>query len=228
MNQPQKIEELPQEEQAYIRQAPRVTTYETPELGKLYEALAKAQGEMELAIESATNPFFKSNYADLAAIIKCSRPYLVKHGLSVIQRPMANGDGKSYLFSRLCHASGQWIESRMHLTPTKADMQGMGSAITYAKRYAYASIIGVSTGEDDDGNAACSLEKKTKKSGSLATITQMQAKSILEIVSKSAQENLMDKILGFYKISKLGDLLASSFDDCVKTLKQKEKKNEDS
>ncbi len=200
--------------------------YESPELSKLYGALAKAQGEMDTAKEDAVNPFFKNTYANFESIVKCSRPYLVKQGLAVIQRVMPPmTDGRNYLSTRLCHESGQWIESKMLLLPTKADMQGMGSAITYAKRYAYAALIGVTTGEeDDDGNAACGREKKTKKSVSIATITQVQAKNILELVMKFKDENLLDKILSFYKISKLSDLPQSLYEDCLGNIKKKGEK----
>jgi len=201
-----------------LKQVPQAV-YESPELGKLFEALSKAQGEMEVAKEEAKNPFFKSNYADLASIIKSSRPCLSKQGLSVIQRIMANGNGKSYLFTRLCHISGQWMESRMTLLPTKPDMQGMGSAITYAKRYSYASICGISTGEDDDGNRACA-SAKPKETAKPVSITQSQAKTILEHVTTAHDDSLLDKVLEYYNINKLSYLPQSLYKECIERVKK--------
>ncbi len=206
----------------------QAATYESAELGKLFEALSKAQGEIEIAKEDSLNPFFKSKYSDLASVINASRPYLSKFGLSVIQRIMANGNGTSFLFTRLCHASGQWMESRMNLLPTKPDMQGMGSAITYAKRYAYSAMIGVVTGEDDDGNAACVSQNggKTKSISDITSnITQMQAKKILERLTEINDESLLDKILEYYNISKLSYLPQSQFDHCMNKMNNFRSKN---
>ncbi len=192
--------------------------YESERLEKLFEALSKAQGEMEVAKEDSTNPYFKSQYADLASVIRCSRPYLSKHGLCIIQRVMANGDGRSYLFTRLCHSSGQWMESRMILLLIKTDMQGMGSAISYAKRYSYSSILGIATGEDDDGNGACEKPKKEEKS--LKYISQPQAKTILELIDKNGNGNLLDQVLSYYNISKLSYLAPSLYDQCIRLIQK--------
>lgn len=119
----------------------------------LAAALALAQGEMKHATNDSDNPFFKSKYADLASVTNACRPALVKHGLSVIHGT-DSADGMSVTVTvRLLHKSGQWLQSSLTLKPTKADPQGIGSAITYARRYTLAAIVGVAT-EDDDGNAA--------------------------------------------------------------------------
>lgn len=129
------------------------------ELNELFNALAKAQGEMEEAKTDSKNPFFKSNYADLASIIRASRKALAKYGLSVTQ-PVRTFQGKRYLFTRLGHASGQWIEGGIPLSPPKEDIQSLGSYITYLRRYCYAAMVGVvASGEDDDGEKA--MNRKT-------------------------------------------------------------------
>jgi len=129
------------------------------ELNELYAALAKAQGEMESASMDSSNPYFKSSYADLNSVIKASRPALTKNGLAVMQRTDTNGDAKMYLYTRLCHASGQWIESKMPINPPKSDIQSIGSYISYLRRYSYISLVGVSSeSDDDDGEKAMSRE----------------------------------------------------------------------
>ena len=120
----------------------------SPELGELAGALAKAQAEMGKARKSEANAFFKSKYADLASVIEAARP-ISAHGLAVTQFPN-NGE----LITMLVHESGQWLKSRYPIKPVKDDPQGIGSAITYCRRYAYQSILGLATGEDDDGEAA--------------------------------------------------------------------------
>src|ERR1700742_2994944 len=111
------------------------------ELGELMGALAKAQGEMEVAGKDSANPFFKSKYADLASIVSASRPYLAKNGLSVMQKIELDGEDRRILVTILGHSSGQFITSRMIINPLKEDIQSLGSAITYLRRYAYASLV---------------------------------------------------------------------------------------
>lgn len=118
------------------------------QINELGAALAKAQGEIEAATKNAQNPHFRNTYADLAAVWDACRAPLSKNGLSVIQTVETDEDGFC-LVTTLCHSSGQWIDSRMHLLLTKQDMQGLGSAITYARRYSLASIVGIAQEEDD-------------------------------------------------------------------------------
>lgn len=121
-------------------------------VNQIAAALIAAQGDMESAKRTADNPFFKSKYADLAICIETARPVLKSHGLGVIQSADCDGD-LAVVETMLIHTSGEWFKSRTVLRPSKADPQGMGSAVTYARRYAYMAIIGMAS-EDDDGNAA--------------------------------------------------------------------------
>lgn len=124
-------------------------------LGKLYEALAKSQGEMLPAKTSSNNPFFKSKYADLAEVVRASRTALAKNGLAVMQYVKCLEDGKSMLCTRLGHSSGQSIESIIPIKSEKPGIQGFGSNLSYLRRYMYAAMVGVvASGEDDDGEMA--------------------------------------------------------------------------
>ena len=128
---------------------------ESDSLDKLFSALSKAQSEMSPAKPNSSNPFFKSKYADLSSIVNASKKPLGINGLSVIQRVMRNGSAGMTLLTRLCHASGQWIESSMTVNPPKQDIQSLGSYLTYLRRYTYSAIVGVVvSGEDDDGEAS--------------------------------------------------------------------------
>ena len=130
-------------------------SFESQVLDKLYAALAKAQLEMLPAKTGSSNPFFKSKYADLASIVRASRKALASNGLAVIQRIVRNGSAGMTLLTRLCHSSGQWIESSMTVNPPKQDIQSLGSYLTYFRRYTYGAIVGVVvSGEDYDGEAA--------------------------------------------------------------------------
>lgn len=127
-------------------------------LNELATALSKAQGEMSVAKKDTTNTFFKSKYADLSSVWEAARIPLSKNGLSVVQTTNPT-DGKSVeLVTTLMHSSGQWIEGTTVMIPTKQDPQGMGSCITYMRRYALSAILGISQ-DDDDGNAAAEKGK---------------------------------------------------------------------
>ena len=122
------------------------------QIHELAAALAKAQGAMESAKKDSANPFFKSLYADLASVVAAIRKPLSDHGLAYVQATDQTDAGGIVVETRLMHASGQWIESRLTMFPTKSDPQGIGSIITYARRYALQAIVGVPA-DDDDGNA---------------------------------------------------------------------------
>lgn len=142
-------------EQDGATKLPEGKSSESTEQDKLYSALAKAQMQLTPAIAKTTNPFFKSKYADLAAIAKAARKPLGDNGLAVIQRVIRQGSAGMTLLTRLCHASGQWIESSMTVNPPKQDIQSLGSYLTYLRRYTYSAIVGVvASEEDDDGEAA--------------------------------------------------------------------------
>ena len=118
----------------------------------IYSALAAAQIEMGPALKDSTNPAFKSKYADLASVMAACLPALNKHGIAVIQPPVDDDAGR-YVKTILAHESGETLECRVPLIIGKNDMQGYGSAVTYARRYGLMSMAGIAP-EDDDGNAA--------------------------------------------------------------------------
>lgn len=124
------------------------------ELDQLATALSAAQGEFEAVAKTETNPFFKSKYAGLPDVIRTASPILAKHGLAVCQMIEGDAAGGDCLTTILMHKSGQHISGTMRLHLTKDDPQGQGSAVTYARRYAYMAALGLVADEDDDGNAA--------------------------------------------------------------------------
>lgn len=131
-----------------------MSLYQSETINELAAALAKAQGEMQHAGKDVTNTFFKSKYADLPSVFDAARPCLAKNGISVVQLPEINAQGEVVLMTQISHASGQWMRSWYPVKPVKNDPQGLGSAVTYARRYAYCCMVGVAAGDDDDGNAA--------------------------------------------------------------------------
>lgn len=129
------------------------------EIGALAAALAKAQGSLKIAAKDANNPFFKSKYADLASVWEACREALAANGLSVSQIPEGETVEAMVMTTVLLHASGQWISGRYPIKPIKSDPQGIGAAITYARRYSLAAMVGVVSDEDDDAETAVGRAK---------------------------------------------------------------------
>lgn len=118
----------------------------------LYTALLKAQREFPLIKKEDSNPFFKSKYAGLPSILEVVLPILNKHGIVLVQAPI-NELERVGVRTTLSHVNGE-INSEFTMALSKNDPQGAGSAITYARRYALVSMLGLNVDEDDDGNSA--------------------------------------------------------------------------
>ncbi len=125
----------------------------------LASAMSKAQSEMRPAIKDAVNPAFRSKYADLTAVWDAARDPLTRNGLSVWQ-DVTLGDRGVSVVTRVVHTSGQWVEFGPLTVPIdKPTAQGVGSATSYAKRYAMSAAIGIVAEQDDDGHEASARPK---------------------------------------------------------------------
>jgi hypothetical protein len=143
MDVPHTVEELPSESE------------QSPSIGALAAALAKAQGAMRHADKDSTNPHFRSRYADLASVVDACREALAANGLAYVQRVGTSQDGASVrITTMLLHSSGEWLKDSLWVPVSKRDAQGIGSAITYGRRYGLMAMVGVAPSEDDDGNGA--------------------------------------------------------------------------
>ena len=133
--------------------SPQDNVWKSDTIGKLSAALSKAQGEMKGATTKSTNPFFNSSYADLNTVIESSVPYLSKYGISVIQGTEFDVVCGYFVTTRLMHESGEWVQTRVRCPlGGKKDIQAVGGAITYGRRYGLAAMAGIAQ-KDDDGNS---------------------------------------------------------------------------
>jgi hypothetical protein len=131
-------------------------------IANLVKALSTLQGELKDADKNALNPHFKSKYADLSEVLGNLRPLLAKNQLALSQFPSFE-NGIVSVTSLLAHASGEWIESTASAPATKQDVQGVGSAITYLKRYSAAAIVGMASADQDDDGNSVSIQKVENK-----------------------------------------------------------------
>ena len=119
---------------------------------ELGTALAKAQAVLTGAVKDSINPHFRNRYADLASCWDACRKALTSNGIAVVQMPERDDRGY-YVETLLTHSSGEYIASKCYISLTKDDCQGLGSAITYARRYGLSAMVGICP-EDDDAETA--------------------------------------------------------------------------
>lgn len=129
----------------------------------LAKALSKAQHDLGAAKKDGVNPHFKSSYATLQSVWESAKAVLSPNGLSISQT-FEPSDGRLLnITTTMLHSSGQWIKGTLSIAPQQATPQGIGSAITYGRRYALAAILGIVADEDDDGNEGSGLETRSAK-----------------------------------------------------------------
>lgn len=139
----------------------------SPTITKLAPALLAAQKLMGAAKKGSANPYFKSKYADLGAVLEACKDLLNENGVTILQPHTLNERGK-FVETLLLHESGEWISGETEIVCSKeSDPQAQGSAITYARRYGLQSLLSMPA-EDDDGEAAMNRGKAPAKSAPVA------------------------------------------------------------
>ena len=168
-----------------------VSQCQSPTLGALALALSRAQGEMHSAKRESENPTYHKGYADLASCWDACRKPLADNRLAVIQTIQTDLSGDIHLVSTLIHGdSGEWMRSDQSITACAQDPQSVGSAVTYARRYALCAMVGIAS-EDDDAETAMG---RKNQSGNFAGKEQ-QGKSTISTVKYSATANQVRVIL---------------------------------
>ena len=125
-------------------------------------ALVKAQKAFGPALKTATNPHFRSRYADLAACVEAVMDGLNSNGIALVQQ-LTESDTGVIVETVFIHESGEMLNcGKLFVPATKQDAQGFGSALTYARRYSLMAACGIAP-EDDDGNAASRKTEADKK-----------------------------------------------------------------
>lgn len=139
-----------------------MTTSET--IGAIAPALIKAQSQMQGIIKEGKNPAFKSKYVTLDSILDTLRPILTSNGLMLTQGSTPPWGVESITVeSRIIHTSGEWIATTVTIPVTKPDAHGLGSALTYGRRYSVSALLAISADEDDDANEAVKPQESFRR-----------------------------------------------------------------
>lgn len=195
-----------------LKEAP----YHSTQTKELFIALAKAQGEFPASIEqTSTNPHFKSGYATLDDIVRKIRPILARNGLSITQEERMTSRGNVVLHTRL-HFEDQWTEVRAPIRPEKENIQGYGSALSYAKRYSLMSLLMITTSndpDDDDGETNMRYARLSEAEQENKKITAGSA-VFGSLTLNQGQIDIVERML--YKRSDIAERLFDKYSDLMK------------
>jgi len=214
-----------------------LTIKTSAQINEIVSALAKAQGEMKPAVFNRVNPHFRNRYADFTSCMEAVREPLSKNGLAISQMPSTTHDGKFVLVTLLAHGSGQWMAGEFPLISVKQDSQGIGSAMTYAKRYSLCGMLGIVADEevdadDDDGEAAAGRghQAKAPQAQQQAPAAPAQKVGKAEVVAltnliqnldEESNKSFLEWINKNFNAKSIHDIPQSCFEKCMVSLNTK-------
>ena len=212
--------------------------YESDNTKDINTALSKAQGEFPAIGYNKENPYFKNKYADMDSIVRAIKPMLLKNGLSITQQTVLTDTGATILKTKLRHNSGQWIETRARILPTKADAQSYASALTYMKRYSFMALLNITTTDDitDDDAERIMYDIRDTKAKGVALNTKYNPKEennevitrdqLIELEYElSDYDDIAEMVLDGLKIQSLADMPKSKYHAaCVRIREIKQKR----
>jgi len=158
------------------------------------KAFIAAQKATEAVKKAATNPAFKTKYADLSEVVEATVPALNANGIGVIQVPGYDGELVS-VTTVFVHESGASVTGVLRMRPRKTDPQGVGTAITYARRYALLAMTGAAP-EDDDGNAASQHRAPPPPPADPVTTLANRADGLVGALNAAATADDLEKVWG--------------------------------
>ena len=191
---------------------------------EINKALVGFHNDIKQPLKDKANPFFKSKYVPLENIAEVIDEVAPKHGLAYLQEAFTTDTGQTGVVTRLVHESGEFYETEpLVLNADKNNAQGQGSVITYARRYQLASIFGITSDEDDDGNKASENAPNFKQRINDA-YTAIQKVGQL---NKSQVDNLVKEDMGVSTLSGVNDsdrfqVLSRIYQEQVKAARKRE------
>jgi len=181
------------------------------EINEIAGALAAAQAVIKNPDKTKVNPHFKSKYADLATGLDCIRPALSANGIAIVQATEIGRDGMLTLVTRLVHSSGQYFGCTYPVA-AGLDHQKLGAALTYAKRQALFTIVGVCGDDDDDGEAASA-------NGGNQLITPEQVGIVQSLIVEVGAD--IQRFCRYLGVAKIEEIKAKDFDRATSSLEAK-------
>ncbi len=179
-------------------------------IGKIAQALAKAQGELPSVKFDAQNPFLKNKYATLGAVIETARPILARNELAVVQSPV-NADGQIGVTTLITHSSGEWLQDTIFISTSDSKglsvAQSAGVVISYLRRYSLQAFLNMYADEDTDAHkeqARQEVQKPTeeeRKAKAVKTFEdfKIRAAKVNVTIAEPAASLTADEMLEHYR-----------------------------
>lgn len=165
----------------------------------IFKAFGEFRKVLKQPLKDASNPFFKSKYVPLENVVEVIDEAIAETGLSYVQEATSEGNYIS-VATHVFHESGQFISfDPLSLPATKADAQGFGSAVTYAKRYALSAVFGITSDQDDDGNATSGKNAPKNANKEQIAVAKMKVKELAEANGMDVNETAK-MVLDYLKI----------------------------
>ena len=188
-------------------------------------AFNKMQSVLEQPLKDKDNPYFRSKYVPLENVVDSIVKASKDNGLSFSQFAETDDNGNICVSTLVMHKSGEWIQyPKLRMKPEKNTPQSLGSAITYAKRYALSAIFGITSDEDNDGNGESKPNQNTKQKQNnrpVQKITIVQAQEIADTVQDIANltgkdyDSINKTVLEAFKVNILSDINSIDFKQAI-------------
>lgn len=184
---------------------------------ELAKALASFQEEVKQPMKDKDNPFFKSKYVPLENVVESITETAPKFGLSFVQWPLNDENGRVGVKTMVMHSSGEYIEfDPVFMNAEKNTPQGAGSLITYLKRYSLSAVFGITSDEDDDANE--SSGNNVQQQPKPATSKQVGTIKTMSMKFANARDRSVDDVYKALGISDLTQLNSSQASQAIKKL----------
>lgn len=190
---------------------------------ELFAALAKAQAEITPPTKSKTANAgtYTYTYADLADVIAACRKPLDDNDLAIVQEDVTDHEHGAGVTTRIVHRSGEWLEAGPLWLPAKPDAQGIGSALSYARRYAYTAALGIAA-EDDDGAASKPAPAKAAPKATEAAMKRLHVLARSRGVTHEQMRDWAGRHLGIESLTELTQAGAKEMEQSLKELPEVE------
>ena len=164
-----------------------------------------AQKEIKFAVKDSTNPHYKSKYANINSVIDAVKKPLNDNNIAILQSLSPSDDGKLHLTTRLIHSSGEWIEDTAVCPLQKQDAQGLGSAVSYIRRYSLSALLSVYADDDDGQSAALNASDYLQKITQSQSLEELQANYNF-VMGEVKNDRTLSKMVIDAKDKKKGEL----------------------
>lgn len=198
-----------------------------PAIEMLAKSLAKAQLEIQNAEANTENDFLNSKYANLAAVMSACREPLAKNGLSIVQLPRMTGSpGVVEVETMLIHESGQYLSTVWQMTPPKIDPQGIGSCLTYMRRYMISAMLGIAQVDDDANRAQPGPDEYDRIDPKEADEILIKADELFKENADKVVSRMLDKVFSTSDviIDRVADIPAGQAPQAIKLLQNQAKR----